>query len=270
MKTIIKKITQIIIFILIFILIILANFAVYKNINKIISTHQNEIYTFNNDLKDEKYNFLYEMCLQLEEQEDYKKVLYTAPILKEKNNIVFNIIKSFIFQNEIKEDTNVKISLCEGELQNTVYGNLKFLSEKTYTSKNGYSYTNYYIVHSEDMKKICFYNLQENGAEPNNYSIQIRDDIYYDDIKTEVDGSNTQTLGNNEDINSAEATKNKEEIIKKVKEKFSNVINNIELKPDTIIKKTYSYILQDEENDITIYYDNENNNIFGFYMGFGN
>ena len=60
MKTIIKKITQIIIFILIFILIILANFAVYKNINKIISTHQNEIYTFNNDLKDEKYNFLYE------------------------------------------------------------------------------------------------------------------------------------------------------------------------------------------------------------------
>ena len=270
MKTILKKIIQITIFIIIFILIILANFAIYKNIDKVIPTHQKEIYTFNNNLEDEKYNFLYEMCLQIEEQQEYKKILYTASSLLEQNPTAFNIIKSFIFNNKIAEDLKLKISLCEGELKNTVYGNLEFLADKMYSSKRGYSYTNYYIIYSEDMKKLCFYNLEGNGVEPNNYSIQVKDETYYD-LNQKKDNDSLDEFDNTStDINSTEATRNKEEIIKKVKEKFSKVISNIELKPNTIIKKTNSYILQDDENDITIYYDNENDNIFGFYMGFGN
>lgn len=248
-------------------LILFANFAVYKNINKIIPTHQGEIYTFENNIKQEKYNFLYEMCQQLEEQENYKRVDSTT--ISEEDPVVFNIIKNYTYYKNILEEDYLKVPIYVGKLQNTVYGDLEFLISKTYTTKKGHAYTNFYIVYSKDMKKICFYNLDGIGVEPNNYSIQVKDETYYDE-NYKISSQSVLGENNNEDINSVEASKNKDEIIKKVKEKFSNVINDIELKPNTIIKKPFSYILQDDENDITIYYDNENDEIFGFYMGFEN
>ena len=211
---------------------------------------------------------MWHMYIEIEEQKDYRRILHSST-LAEENSTVFNIIKKYTFFETIIEE-KLEIPLYSGELQNTVYGNLKFLVSKTYTDKKGYAYTNFYIVYSEDMKKICFYNLKGIGVEPNDYSIQVKDETYYDENYK----SNGSAVGKIEDtdseLNQIEAVKNKEEIIKKVKEKFSEVITNIELKPNTIIKKSYSYILQDEENDITIYYDNENNDIFGFHMGFGN
>lgn len=218
MRTVIKKIIQILVFLIIFILILFANFVVYKNINKIIPTHQGEIYTFENNIKQEKYNFLYEMCQQLEEQENYKKVLDSTSIAEE-NPVVFNIIKNYTYYKNILEEAHLKVPLYVGELQNTVYGDLEFLISKTYTTIKGYAYTNFYIVYSKDMKKICFYNLEGRGVEPYNYSIQVKDETYYDE-GYKINSQSVLGENNNEDINSVEASKNKEEIIKRLKKSF--------------------------------------------------
>ena len=63
MKNVVKKIIQIIVFFIIFAIIVLSNFVIYKNIDKIIPTAQGEVYIFDNNLKQEKYNFLYDMYI---------------------------------------------------------------------------------------------------------------------------------------------------------------------------------------------------------------
>lgn len=157
------------------------------------------------------------------------------------------------------------IPLYEGSLENTIYGDLKFIIGKTIYKKG--SYTNFYIVYSEDMKKICYYNFDNSkGLEPNDYSIRIKEEIYPNAQSTLYDYDDMGDY--NEEKNSVEAVKNKEELIKSVKDEILKINLNIDINPNAILKKTDFYIFQDEENKLTIYYDNDNNVIFGFCIGF--
>lgn len=268
-----KRTIQIIIFITTFIIILLIDFLVYKNIDKIIPTHQNEIYTFANHTKEQKYNFIFEMLMQIEETGNYKKILDNVELLKEKN-LNSNIITNYVYKEVLEEDWQY-IPLYEGSLDNTVYGDLKFITSRSYFKSNYNKikevYTNFYIVYSDDMKKVCYYNFDnDKGLEANDYSIKIKENsasLGYE-IKDEL--SEYDDSEENNEKQSTESSKKKEELIKDVKEEFRKMNSNIDIQPNTIIKKTNFYILQDEQNKATIYYDDENNLIFGFCIGFEN
>ncbi len=60
----------------------------------------------------------------------------------------------------------------------------------------------------------------------------------------------------------------KEELIKNAKISFSRFIKDIEFTPDTIIYRENYYILKDIQNDVTVYYNVNNDTILGFYIGF--
>ncbi len=255
---IIKRIKNIVLFIVTLLAIFLLDFVIYKNIDELIPKHQDELHTFANDINGrENYNFMYELCEQIENTDNYRKVLNDTKIVEE-NEIIYNLIKNYIYEEEI-EDEYVKdvllSSLYVGDLSNTIYGDLKFITSRYMKTK--YINTNYYIAYSDDMKKVCYYNLKR--------------EVVYDDTSASAAGT---LVYDKEKLSELEGEKaqidqNKEEFIKKVKQEFSKVMKNVEFTPNTIYYRASAYILEDDEKDITIYYDHEKNNIFGFYMGFG-
>lgn len=251
---IIRRIKNIILFIITLLAIFLLDFVIYKNIDNLIPKHQDELRTFANDSNNkENYNFMYELCGQIENTDNYRKVLKDINIIKE-NEIIYNIIKNYIYEEEIENTYNIDVELSKlyiGDLSNTIYGDLKFVTSRYVSSK--YINSNYYIAYSEDMKKICYYNLNSVIYDERDVSSA----VVYDSEELGLESEKVQT------------DKNKEDFIKNVKQEFSKIMKNVEFNPNTIYNRAGAYILEDEQKDITIYYNQEKNNIFGFYMGFG-
>ena len=62
--------------------------------------------------------------------------------------------------------------------------------------------------------------------------------------------------------------KSKEILIANCKDIISNIIKEDKFNPDTIIYKNNYYILKDNTQDTTVYYNADNNSILGLYIGF--
>lgn len=227
-----KKLKNILLFLVILIIIFCVNFFIYIHIDELIPKHENELYTFSQSNKNEDDELIYKIFEEIEDIVNYKESLTKSEIEKiEKNEILYNIISKYIYEGEItRTDYREIISkfLHAGKLANTVYGDLEFVK-----SKHGY-----YIAYSENLQKICYYNINTNSSV---YSVDSPE-------------KDTQT---------------KENIIRKVKNKFDGIITNTEFNPDTIMHTYKNYILRDQEKDIVVYYDSECDNIYGFCIGFG-
>lgn len=256
-----KKLRNIVLFITTLLAIFLLDFVIYKNIDKLIPKHQNELQTFENNSKESKADFLQEMCEQIESTDNYRRVLKETQIIEE-NTILYNLIKSYVYSIDIQDEDilNIISDLDIGDLPNTIYGNLKFVTSryiKYVNSKKKNIYTNYYIAYSEDMKKICYYNLDEKVPDYDSSNTMATMGVLEDEEFYETQGDSKTP-----------SEQNKEKIIKDVKEEFSKAIPTIEFTPNIITYKNGMYILEDETKDIVIYYNSEMNNIFGFYIGF--
>lgn len=253
-----KRLKNVILFTITLLGIFLLDFVIYKNIDELIPKHQNELYKFSNNIsKNENSEFLYELYDYIENSDNYRKVLNDRETIKE-NSIVYNLIKNYTYDKEISDEyiTEVLSALDIGDLSNTIYGDLEFVTSR-YMKEKKYVVTNYYIAYSKDMKKICYYNHHKCGIYETDFSVSRMAAGYDDETQSELEADKTQI------------EQNKEEIIKCVKEEFSKAMINIEFNPNTITYKMETYILEDEEKDITVYYNKELNSIYGFYIGFG-
>lgn len=253
-----KRFKNIILFIITLLAIFLLDFIIYKNIDELIPKHQNELHKFANNInKNENSEFLYELCVQIENSDNYRKVLGDSQTIKE-NNIVYNLIKNYTYEEEIPDDYIIDILsvLDIGDLSNTIYGDLEFVTSR-YMKGKKYVVTNYYIAYSKDMKKICYYNNDKN--------------VYDESTASQMAGiiSDATEKQSGAEAEKTQLEKNKEEIIKCVKEEFSRAVTNIDFNPNIITYRGGSYILEDEGKDITVYYNKELNSIYGFYIGFG-
>lgn len=263
-----KKVTNIIVFIIIILGIFLLDFVILKNTDKLVPKHENELYVIENTANSEESNsmdFFYNMLEQIYDI-NYKKISNNEKLnyIKE-NQIIYNLIDKYYNLQDSKENQTTYITTEEehnlqdeellkafnylyiGELNNTIYGDMQVICYGFFgNSKN----VDYYIVYSKDMTKICYFNtnLSPIGSTYDSQSTEIYD--------IEDDGSHTD--------------KNKEDIAKKGKELFDIMMPNIDFNSDTIIKQETYYILKDSSKNITIYYDEKTNTIFGFYMGFDN
>lgn len=148
-----RRIKGTIIFIIIFLIILLFEFILYKNLDKLMPTYENKLYSFENEIEKEEKEFLFEIYMQVQEsleiKNDYKYINEEELNNINKNEIINNIIKKYILEyvHEYKLEPIFYIS----ELTNTVYGDLKVIG-------NLYSSI---ILYSEDMKKIYYADINE-------------------------------------------------------------------------------------------------------------
>lgn len=265
-----KKLKNAIWFIIIFIMIFIVYFYIYKNIDKFIPKHENEIYFFANNIKNEQSEFLYEM-IEYIQSSSYKSKFNEADSNKIKENeILYNLIKkaSDDFYEDEKYEAKIMSSYLMGELNNTIYGDLKFItSEYTVSKKERYSI--FWIAYSEDMSKIYYYN-----PSPISNVSSIGNEVIFDEytekgVETDISDGNVYDSNNENIDDSKQYEQNKDEILQNGKKAFSNLIINKEFDPNTIIHKDNYYILKDTTRDITVYYDMDFDDIVGLYMGFG-
>ncbi len=80
--------------------------------------------------------------------------------------------------------------------------------------------------------------------------------------------SSTSDRTTDEEIASEKSQQNREKVQKDAVNAFSKAILNTKFTPDTIVYKGNSYLIKDSTRDITVYYDNNNDVIFGLYKGF--
>lgn len=237
-----KNLKNKMIFLIILTSIFLINGLLYINMNQFIPKYENEIHTFANGKDKNNTDFLDEMYVQIENA--HSKQITNKEIEKIKENqVLYHLIRNYIHKGEIAEDDFItKQQYWEvGNLDNTIYGDLKFLK----------SHITYNIVYSEDLKKIYYFNMPEHAsAFDTSYMLQTNEDS--NQPKNEME----------------ELEQNKEKIMKNGKEEFSKAMLNMEFNPNIIIYNYGSYILKDEINDITVYYNKKTNHILGFYFGF--
>lgn len=245
-----KRFKGTIIFIISFFIILALDFALYKNIDRFLPTHEKELYVFENNSNSESKEFLSEMY-ELFELQNNCRPINDLNIIR-KNEILYNLIKNSIYKgyNDDDFDKAVEKDLYVGELQNTIYGDLNVVCVISYKK------THYLVIYSEDMKNIFY--LDVNQKEYTNSSSEFveyysKNTVYY--IKE----------NNAEDLTDE---KSKTELINQCKSSFEELIKDYEFDPDTIIYKNSYYILKDNEKNITIYYNDTDNIIFGLYIGF--
>lgn len=268
-----KKIKSFILFIIIFLIIVILDFYLYKNIDKLIPKNDGYLYIFENNVKEKNTEFLEEIFKYVEVT-NYKRASKEEINRIIKNKTLYSLLKNYIYEISIfeKEMNEGKINVEEfkeilmeelytGKLINTIYGDLNVImiisnNDNYYYSRNN---SDYLIVYSNDMskfyylnvsKKIICENMVENGIDDNDKM------IYYDEN------------GEEKQLSTGISETNREEILNKVNKVFSKVFINKEFKPDTIIYRENYYILKDTTEDITLYYDKQEDTIFGLYIGF--
>lgn len=212
-------------------------------------THEKEVYAYERDIKIDKKDFLMELYKQVEKQNEYKLIENEEIENITKNEIIYNIIKNNIIGNAVDEGI-IKKNLYTKELSNTIYGELKIID-----SLYQYNFEkNFTIVYSKDMTKLCYLDKDEIL-----YTILNKDDI--SEIKE------GESLNFDEEIFQQDK-KSKMELIDNCKTAISSFIKNSEFSPNTIMYRSNYYILKDTSNDITVYYNVNNNIVLGFYIGF--
>ena len=250
-----KKIKGTVTFFIVFLIILTLYMLLYKNIDIFLPIHQNELYSFSNELQKEQKEFLIEMYEQIQMQNNYKNIDSEEFKRISKNNLVYNIIRNNTYKEIIDEDLELLALdyLYTEELYNTIYGNLKVVRGFNL----GYSNLEFAVIYSDDMKKICYLNISE--------LLYIIESQYFDEsyeIQSIFEEKSKEELNQDE-------KRSKDDIINNCKERFLEFIKEYDFEPDTIIYKGNYYILKDTKQDITIYYDSNNNSIFGLYIGFG-
>lgn len=253
-----KRIKGTIIFCIIFLIILIIYFILYKNINILFPLPEKEVYSFINNSPKEEKDFLLEIYDQVAMQTNYKKVSSQELNDIKTNDTLYSIIKNNLLNEKITEE-DLEAFWCElfytGKLYNTIYGDLKIIRE-IYNEKIRNN-REILIVHSEDSKKICYIDINNFFRFFNEYDLI---DFYNVQSKFK-NASETELLEYNK--------KGKTEIINNCTEQFKEIVDKYEFNSDTIINKGNYYILKDNTNDITVYYNSTQNIILGMYMGFG-
>ncbi len=269
-----RKLKNAIWFIIIFVMIFIVYFYIYKNIDKFIPKHENEVYFFANNIKNEKSEFLYEMAEYIEAS-SYNGIANEDELNKIKENeILCNLIKKatndFYGLEQEKYEIKVMSSYFIGELNNTIYGDLKCLTDRYTTGAKKANYSIFWIAYSEDMSKIYYYNPSPVSSYNSNQSV-VSYEKYAIESKVDSDISDGDIYDSNNDNidDSKQYEQNRDEILQNGKRAFSNLIINKEFEPNTIIHKDNYYVLKDTNRDITVYYDINFDDIIGLYMGFG-
>lgn len=243
-----KNFKNIIIFIAVFLLLY---FCMYRNIDNLIPKYEDKIYTFANDTKQENSDFIYEMFEHIISLGNYKAISSEEEIENiKKNSILYNLINNYVYEAKLSESMLKKVisGLYVGEMDNTIYGDLKFISS-AYSSNKALDIL-FVIAYSEDMNKVYYLNLSEDGTSASSSTGPV---IY--------DG--------NEASDENQFEQNKNDILQKGINAFLRAMINTKFDPDTIIKQNeYRYILKDTTRDITVYYNIEKDVIVGFFMGF--
>lgn len=236
-----KTLKKTILFIIILAIIFLLNYEIYVNIDKLIPKHENEIYTFANEIRQFDANFLYDMYEKIHRADSSKIVSEDELKRLEQNETINNLIKNYIYELDEEPTEWIKAILYNcfsGKLENTIYGDLNIL----------YLNNAFYIAYSDNSEKLYYFNSAEDS----------------DNFKLHVETSpNTQQEDDIEDL-----AINKENIIIAAQKEFSKILPNAQFNPDTIMYNYGSYILKDKQKDITVYFGKEKNIIFGLYMGF--
>lgn len=262
-----SKLKNAILFIIILFMIFLFYFCMYKNIDKLIPKYENELYTFSNNTEETKTDFLvlFEMFEELENSISYKRISSDEEInaIKE-NKILYNFIKNYIYREELSEEifNDLVYSLYMGELTNTIYGDLKCISNRyniIRTNNKRIASTGFSISYSEDMKKIYFLNRD---IEITNRNLSVS---YYDESAAE---GYEEKYEYGEQFKEMESIQSRKQLVQSVKEVFSKAILNVEFNPDIIMYREY-YILKDTNQDIMVLYNKDSNTIFGLLIGFG-
>lgn len=260
-----KKIKSMLFFIIILLIILLFDFLIYKNTDILIPKDEKKLFTYSNSDDSNKENdgkdFLYRLYEQIEIKNDYRKISNQELENVYNNKILNNLILSYIYKidsNQAKYLEKIQSDLYVGNLTNTIYGDLKVLSIRdTY-----YEVPNNLIVYSEDMTKIyyfdgLYYDTSYLYGRNEEYNAQAQGDtsIYDKQIEEETNASK----GNEQ---------NRAKVLEKINKAFSDAVINTEFVPDTIVYKLNYYLVKDTTRDITVYYDQNNDVIFGLYKEF--
>lgn len=259
-----SKIQSIIWFIFIALIIFAMYLFIYKQIDKLIPKRENNIYIFSIDSENEKTEFLYEMYEYIIQFDYYKKISEN-----EVTNLISNpkIKKIFLGSNEIEEKYLEKVlsNLQIAKINNTKYGDLNVLINKYKYQKKKVvmDYVDYVVAYTDDFSKVFYFDV-----------ITTVYDVDYNSMSTSEITSETEKYFKEENLNNnSSANKPYDQdtnvIIQNAKQKFSQIMEDENFNPDTVMYTNPYHVLKDTENDITVYYDFSNNRIFGFYKGFG-
>ena len=274
-----NKIKNLISFIIVIIIIFIIFFCIYANIDAIIPKYENEVFIIQNNIDSEDNDFLYEMVAYLEkadiEYQSNKESLSTKD-----NNIIYNLIKYAHYgydEAEIEEIYKILLNNEVGTINDTIYGNLNVLTGEgnIFVDREDYKIglaTKYYIAYSEDMSKLYwnFMRIYDKNQSSVTNSQSTSGEIYSSTNGKTPDKDILEAMGMEDKKNTiTEEGARKDEIIKKGKEALAKISTELKFNPDTVTYKKPYYVLKDTDNDITLYYDKEDNQICGFYMGFG-
>lgn len=263
-----RRIKSIILFIIIFLIIVMLDFYLYKNLDKLIPKHDGDLYIFENNVKKKNKEFIEEIYEHVEITNN-KKVSKEELDRIKLNETLYNILKNYVYKidsfyekmGQINTKELEKIfeevlmeELYTGKLTNTIYGDLNVImiisngENKYYLNDNN----DCIILYSDDMSKVYYLDVNKKivyeDVIDDNYKM-----IYYDE------------KGEEKELFSGLS---RDEILNKVNRIFSKVFVKKEFKPDTIIYKESYYILKDTTENITLYYDKQENIIFGLHIGF--
>ena len=274
-----NKIKNLISFIIVIIIIFIIFFCIYANIDAIIPKYENEVFILQNNIDSEDNDFLYEMVAYLEKA-DIEYQSNKESISTKDNNIIYNLIKYAHYGYDEAEIEKIYKKLLNhevGTINDTIYGNLNVLTGEgnIFVDREDYKIglaTKYYIAYSEDMSKLYwnFMRIYDKNQSSVTNSQSTSGEIYSSTNGKTPDKDILEAMGMEDTKNTiTEEGASKDEIIKKGKEALAKISTELKFNPDTVTYKKPYYVLKDTDNDITLYYDKEDNQICGFYMGFG-
>lgn len=252
-----RKLKNIICFILIVLIILSIYILIYKNIDVLVPKYEDVGYSFAIKEKEQDTEFLNQLADYINTYDYYRKIS-DEDIIKIKSNEKLDKLLKYFYCSGADEDYFLDSALV-GTMYDTIYGDLNILIQRYnyyYTEKKKSSSNLYMIAYSDDMNKIFYLN---NTLSMNNSSISESKTQIYD---AEVENSEEEA-GKQEELTMTTITQH-------AREKFFIAIPNMEFNPSTIMYDNPYYILEDSQNDITIYYDSYSSEIYGMYIGFKN
>ena len=247
-----RRLKNIVWFILIVLIILSIYVLIYRNIDRLVPKYEDVGYTF--AIKEEEQNteFLHQLADYINTYDYYRKIT-DEDIIKIKSNEKLNKLLRYYYCLEDGEDYLPNRAFV-GTMYDTIYGDLNIIIQR-YNYYNEYKKAApiaYMIAYSDDMNKIFYLNNTIKSNSSTTYT--------YD---TEVIENSEEDAHKQEELTMATITQ-------LAKEKFVIAIPNMEFNPSTIMYNDPYYILEDSQNDITIYYDSYYGDIYGLYIGFKN
>lgn len=258
-----RKLRNAVWFIIIVIIIFGIYIFIYKNIDILIPKREDIGHAFPIEEREQNTEFLNQLADYISTYDYYRKA--SNDIVNIQSNQKLNKLLTYIHNGSEENMRSALDNMLVGTIYDTIYGDLNIIIQRySYykTKKESWS-IQYMIAYSDDMSKIFYLN---NSKNLNNTMSS---------VNSATAGENELKIYDAEMITSGEEGAKQEDltmstIMQLAREKFLVAIPNMEFNPNTIMYNKPYYILEDTENDITIYYDNYYNDIYGLYIGFGN